>query len=252
MWFAALVIAGRINPIRFYAAPPERKTDCIMSTPDFPNPDNDNPDEFATDEDIAAEIAAAEGRDFDGAPPKGDKSAASGADTEVEDELASVKDQVLRLAAELENTRRRAARDKTDAARYAIATFARDLLSVADNFERALSAAPEAGGEASPDAVGNLITGLRMTDKELHTVLERHGVKRIDPKGEKFDPNLHQAVAQMPSDAPAGHVAEVAQTGFMIGDRVLRAAMVVVSTGGGPAAEQNGASDPGANVDTQA
>ena len=152
-----------------------------------------------------------------------------------------------------ENTRRRADREKADAARYAIANFARDLLSVADNFERALSAAPDENAEASQETISSLVTGLRMTDNELRTVLQRHGVKQLDPKGEKFDPNLHQAVAQAPSDVPAGHVADVAQTGFMIGDRVLRAAMVVVSTGGGaPNGNADNGEEPGARVDTQA
>lgn len=220
-----------------------------MSNADFP--DHDNPDDFDSDADIAAEIAAAEGREFD-APEAREGAGSSGG--KVEEELATAKDQVLRLAAELENTRRRAARDKTDAAKYAIANFARDLLSVADNFERALASVPQTDQEAPSEAFDTLVTGLRMTDNELRAVLQRHGVKQINPKGEKFDPNLHQAVSQMPSDVPSGHVAEVAQTGFTIGERVLRAAMVVVSTGGGSndAAGNGSASEPGANVDTQA
>lgn len=156
-------------------------------------------------------------------------------------QVGELNDRFLRLAAELENTRRRAEREKADAGRYAISNFARDLLNVADAFERALKAAPEAGGEA----LSGFLTGMRMTERELLAALERHGVKRIDPKGEKFDPNLHQAVAQSPGDAPAGFVLEVAQPGFVIGDRVLRAAAVIVSTG--PA---QGAS--GAKVDTSA
>ena len=151
--------------------------------------------------------------------------------------------------------RRRGEREKSDAARYAISNFARDLLSVADNFERALASAPEENAEPSKEAFTNLLTGLRMTDNELRSALQRHGVKQLDPKGEKFDPNLHQAVAQAPSDTPAGHVADVAQTGFVIGDRVLRAAMVVVSTGGGngnePASEPGANDTPGAQIDTK-
>ena len=183
-----------------------------MSHSDFPQDDD------LTDDEIAAEIAAS---------ADGEEASDAGS------EAAALKDQLLRMAAELENTRRRAEREKADAGRYAIANFARDLLSVTDNFERALDAFPADAAAQTPDALTGLMTGLRMTDKELHAVLERHGVKKIDPQGEKFDPNLHQAVAQAPSDAPSGHVANVAQTGFMIGDRVLRAAMVVVSTGGG-------------------
>lgn len=150
-------------------------------------------------------------------------------------EIAELKDRFLRLAAELENTRRRAEREKADAGRYAIAGFARDLLGVADNFERALRAAGVSGDdipEGRSDAFKGLVSGIQMTEKELLSVLERHGVQRIAPAGEKFDPNLHQAVAQVPSaDIPSGHVVDVAQPGFTIGERVLRAAMVTVSSG---------------------
>lgn len=167
-------------------------------------------------------------------------------------EIAELNERILRLAAELENTRRRAEREKAEAGRYAITSFARDLLTVADTFERALQSAPGEGDTIAPETVTALVTGLRMTDKELLTVLERHGVKRIAPTGEKFDPNLHQAVAQAPGAAPAGHVEAVAQPGFVIGDRVLRAAMVIVSTGGGKADGDGADNPPGARVDTSA
>lgn len=159
---------------------------------------------------------------------------------------AELNDRFLRLAAELENTRRRAEREKADAGRYAISNFARDLLNVADAFERALKAAPDGGAEGSDEGLSVFLTGMRMTERELLSALERHGVKRIDPKGEKFDPNLHQAVAQSPGDAPAGFVLEVAQPGFVIGDRVLRAASVIVSTG----PVRAGDAEPGAKIDT--
>lgn len=162
-------------------------------------------------------------------------------------EIAELKDRFLRLAAELENTRRRAEREKTDAGRYAIAGFARDLLGVSDNFERALRAAGVSGDdipEGHSDAFNGLVAGIQMTEKELLSVLERHGVQRITPAGEKFDPNLHQAVAQVPSaDIPSGHVVDVAQPGFTIGERVLRAAMVTVSSGAAPST--NGAENSG-------
>lgn len=163
------------------------------------------------------------------------------------DEIAVLNDRILRLAAELENTRRRAEREKADAGRYAIAAFARDLVNVADTFERALNSAPSEGETPDADAVSAFVTGVRMTEKTLAAALERHGVKRIDPKGEKFDPNLHQAVAQAPAPGiPAGFVAETAQPGFIIGDRVLRAAMVIVSTG------DAGSAQSGGHVDTSA
>lgn len=146
-------------------------------------------------------------------------------------EITELNDRILRLAAELENTRRRAEREKAEMGRYAISNFARDLLTIVDTFQRALAAAPAEGAEATAASVAALVEGLKMTDRELLAVLERYGVRRIDPKGEKFDPNVHQAVAQFPGDQPAGFVQEVAQSGFMIGDRVLRAAMVIVSTG---------------------
>jgi len=168
--------------------------------------------------------------------------AASGAEAQI----AELNDRVLRLAAELENTRRRAEREKSDAGRYAIAGFARDLLGVSDIFERALRAADDEKTAASPEALAGVIEGIRMTEKELLTVLERHGVRRISPKGEKFDPNLHQAVAHIPdANIPSGHVAEVAQPGFTIGERVLRAAMVIVSSGPAKA-------ETGAHIDTEA
>ncbi|MEQ8936086.1 MAG: nucleotide exchange factor GrpE [Amphiplicatus sp.] len=187
---------------------------------------------------------------------EGENGAAVGADEAqaLREELSALNDKVLRLAAELENTRRRADREKQEAGRYAIASFARDLLSVADTFERALGTAPAEGETVSPETLSALVSGIRMTDAALLTVLERHGVKRIDPKGEKFDPNLHMAVAQAPGDAPAGHVLDVAQPGFVIGDRVLRAAMVVVSTGApsgnGQSTEEK--STPGGQIDTSA
>ncbi len=152
-----------------------------------------------------------------------------------EQEISELNDRILRIAAELENTRRRAAREKVDAGRYAIAGFARDLLAVADNFDRALRAAGIDGDslpEGRSEAFMGLLSGIQMTEKELLSVLERHGVNRIDAAGEKFDPNLHQAVAQVPdATVPTGHVVDVAQPGFTIGERVLRAAMVTVSSG---------------------
>lgn len=163
----------------------------------------------------------------------------------LEGDLADLNERVLRLAAELENTRRRGEREKADAGRYAIASFARDLLAVSDNFERALLSAPAEGADAA-ETVAAFVTGVRMTERALAAALERHGVRKVDPKGEKFDPNLHQAVAQAPAaGVPAGHVAETAQPGYVIGERVLRAAMVIVSTGEPPPAN-------GAHVDTSA
>ena len=151
---------------------------------------------------------------------------------EMQSEIDQLNDKVMRLAAELENTRRRAEREKGEAARYGITSFARDLLSVADNFSRAFDHAPEDPTAMDPEALRNFVNGIRMTEKELLTVFERNGVQRISPKGEKFDPNIHQAIAQVPGNGePKDVVVDVAAPGFIIGDRVIRAAMVTVSTG---------------------
>ena len=171
-------------------------------------------------------------------------------------ENAELKDRLLRAAAEMENLRRRAEREKTDAKKFGIANFARDLLSVADNLSRALSSASgaEDGGDA---ALVSVLEGVQMTEKDLISVLERHGVRRVEPKGERFDPNLHQAVAEVPgSGEPSGVVVDVAQTGFVIEERVLRAAMVTVSNGKGGAGEDGAGQaeppQPGGSVDTSA
>ena len=142
---------------------------------------------------------------------KDDIAPAPGVEEALRAEVAELNDRILRLAAEVENTRRRGEREKADAGRYAISNFARDLLTVADTFERALAAAPGEGEHATAETITSLLTGLKLTERELLSVLERNGVRRVYPKGEKFDPNLHQAVAQAPGSAPAGYVEEVAQ-----------------------------------------
>jgi molecular chaperone GrpE len=144
-------------------------------------------------------------------------------------EIETLKDASLRALAETENIRRRSEREKTEARLYAVDKFARDLLPVADNLGRALSTAPEAfKGDAAFDG---FTTGIDMTQRELLTVFERHGLVRVGAKGDKFDPSVHQAVAQIPSDLPAGEVAEVFQPGYVLAGRTLRAAMVAVSAG---------------------
>lgn len=158
----------------------------------------------------------------------------------LEAELAKAKDDVLRALAEVENTRRRADRQAQDARIYAIDRFANDLLPVADTLARALDAAPAGWRDSSDDALRNLLTGLEMTERSLIDTFARHGLKRVGAKGETFDPNRHQAVAQIPSSHPAGAIAEVMQPGYVLGDRTLRAAMVAVSAGPG----QNGSEAP--------
>jgi molecular chaperone GrpE len=153
---------------------------------------------------------------------------------DIEAELAKARDDLLRALAEAENTRRRAERQVQDARVYAIDRFASDLLPVADTLSRALAAAPR---DSADDSVRTLITGLEMTERSLVDTFARHGLKRVGAKGETFDPKIHQAVAQAPSDQPAGSVIEVMQPGYMLGDRTVRAAMVVVSGGGGGATQ---------------
>lgn len=144
-------------------------------------------------------------------------------------EIEILKDGALRAMAEAENTRRRAERDRTEARLYAIDKFARDLLPIGDTLARALAAVTD---EQKADAgFLSFVEGIEMTEKELYAAFERHGLQRIGLQGEKFDPNLHQAVAQIPSAIPKGNIAEVFQQGFTLSGRVLRAAMVAVSAG---------------------
>lgn len=143
-------------------------------------------------------------------------------------EAAEHKDRLLRTLAEMENLRRRTEKEVKDARDYAITGFARDLLAVTDTFARALAALPaETHAEEGP--VKAFVDGIEMTERELLRVMEKAGVKKIAAEGAKFDPNLHQAMFEMPSDGPSGFVVQVMQEGFAIGDRVLRPALVGVS-----------------------
>jgi len=146
----------------------------------------------------------------------------------LEAELAEHKDRLLRALAETENTRRRAQRDREDATKYAISGFAKDLLSVADNLRRALDSLPEA--EIGDERTRNLLAGVAATERELLSVFERHGLSRIDPKGERFDHNFHQAIFETErADQPSGTIVEVLQPGYVLHDRLLRPAMVGVA-----------------------
>jgi molecular chaperone GrpE len=157
-------------------------------------------------------------------------------------ENEELKDARLRAAAEMENLRRRTARDVHEARTYAIAAFARDMLSVSDNLRRALDAIP-AEARASGDAgYSALIEGVEMTERAMLSALERHGVKKLEPQGERFDPNFHQAMFEVQNaDVPSNTVVQVVQTGYVIGDRVLRPAMVGVAKGGPKQAAANDA-----------
>jgi molecular chaperone GrpE len=145
-------------------------------------------------------------------------------------EAAQYKDKLLRTLAEMENLRKRTEREVLDARAYGIAGFARDVLAVADNMHRALEAIGPDLREGADPKVKALIEGVELTERELMKILERNGVRKFSPQGEKFDPNFHQAMYEVPtSDQPPGHVAQVIQAGYMLGERVLRPALVAVS-----------------------
>jgi molecular chaperone GrpE len=145
-------------------------------------------------------------------------------------EAADLRDKLLRTLAEMENLRRRTEREVGDARTYGIANFARDVLGVADNMRRALDAAGTELRESTDDKTRALIDGVDLTERELLKVLEKHGVKRLDPQGEKFDPNFHQAMFELPDpNAVPGTVVQVMQAGYKLGERVLRPALVGVA-----------------------
>jgi molecular chaperone GrpE len=143
-------------------------------------------------------------------------------------EVDDLKDRLLRALAETENVRRRAAKEREDVSKYAITAFARDLLPVVDNLRRAIDSIPD---EARKDErLTSVVAGVEMNERELLSILERHGIRRIEPLGEKFDHNYHQAMFEVEdSDTPAGTVVEVVQAGYVLEDRLLRAAMVAVA-----------------------
>jgi molecular chaperone GrpE len=144
-------------------------------------------------------------------------------------DLADLKDRLLRAAAEMENMRRRFERDMADARQYAVTGFAREVLSIGDNLGRALEAVPDEARKEE-GTMASLLAGVEMTERELLRVLDKHNVKRLEPHGEKFDPNFHQAIFEVEhEDAPHGTVVQVVQPGYSIGERVLRPAMVGIA-----------------------
>ncbi|MBV5271691.1 MAG: nucleotide exchange factor GrpE [Afipia sp.] len=152
-------------------------------------------------------------------------------------EVAEAKDRMLRTLAEMENLRKRTQREVTDARTYGITAFARDVLDIADNLQRALDAVPVEAREAADAGLKALIEGVELTEKSLHKTLEKNGVQKLDPLGEKFNPNFHQAMYEVPdSSVPAGTVVQVVQGGYTIGERVLRPALVAVAKGGAKSA----------------
>jgi molecular chaperone GrpE len=208
----------------------------------------------ATDENQAA---AAQDEGTDGAPNAATESDAAGA-LETDDgsgdetfdalisERDSLKDQLLRALADVENMRRRTERELETARKYSHTGFARDLVGAIDNLARAIDAAPAADDEAAGESVNALITGLEMSWTEIQATMERHGIRRISPLGEKFDYNFHQAMFEMPHpDQPPGTVVEVVQHGYVLHDRLLRPAMVGVAKAADPAPDAETPADDG-------
>jgi molecular chaperone GrpE len=148
-------------------------------------------------------------------------------------ENADLRDRFLRLAAEMDNLRRRTDREIKDAKSYAVTGFARDMLSVSDNLRRAIETLPDEARAGADATVTALIEGVEMTERGMLATLERHGVRKIEAEGQKFDPNFHQAMFEVPNpNVPNNTVVQVVQAGYAIGERVLRPAMVGVAKGG--------------------
>ncbi len=161
------------------------------------------------------------------APPEPDEPAEPPPDPA--DEIAALNDKLLRVLADGENQRRRAQKEREDTSKYAIAGFARDMLAVADNLSRALASLPEAAAE-SDESFSGFIDGVQLTWRELASILERHGIKTVEPMGQKFDHELHQAMFEIPTaDAAPGTVVQVLEIGYVLNDRLLRAAKVAVA-----------------------
>jgi molecular chaperone GrpE len=168
------------------------------------------------------------------------------------EEVAELRDRVLRTLAEMENLRRRTQRDVEEARKFAVTGFARDLLEVGDNLGRALASVPPEARQQS-EFMKNLVLGVEMTQRSLMGAFEKHQVRRVEPKrGDKFDHNLHQAMFEVPTaDLPAGTVAEVIQDGYVIADRLLRPALVGVARAAPPAQDERPA-EVGSRVDSLA
>lgn len=195
--------------------------------------DGKKPDDATREAADAAAGDGAEAPDF-GVEQLKDVIAALQADLDAKSAVVADKhDQFMRAIAETENVRRRLEKEKEETAKYAISKFAKDILSVGDNFQRAIAAAPKDTADTDP-ALKSLLEGVVLAERDFRVALERHGVKTIDPAGQPFNPHHHQAVMEQENpDVPNGTVLQVFQTGYLIDDRCLRPAMVVVSRGGG-------------------
>lgn len=182
--------------------------------------DPESPQQDAPTDETAPDAATPENQDI---PVENEQTSDPAA------EIAALNDKLLRTLAEGENLRRRAQREREDTAKFAITNFARDILSVADNLQRALASLPETPADAE-DAIDAFADGVKLTERELQSIFERHGIEKIDPQGQKFDHDRHEAMFEMPTaDAPAGTVVQVFEVGYLLKDRLLRAAKVAVA-----------------------
>jgi molecular chaperone GrpE len=205
---------------------------------DMPDPARDEADRPAADP-LAFQVPPqGDGGEAPAGGPAQDRAAA------LEAERDDMRDKLLRTLADMENLRRRTEREIADARAYGVTNFARDMLNVADNVRRAIETVPADAAAEAGGAVKALLEGVELTERDLLKTLERHGVKRLEPQGERFDPNFHQAMFEVPNpDVPNGTVVQVVQAGYRIGERVLRPALVGVAKGGpkpGPQAAPNG------------
>jgi molecular chaperone GrpE len=167
------------------------------------------------------------------APMQPEPAVAPRPSTSLDRELAEAKDRLLRTLADMDNMRKRTEREVADARVYGISNFARDILGVADNMHRAMQALDDELRAKADEATKALLEGVELTERELINVLEKHGVTKIEPLGQRFDPNRHQAMYEIEdASVPSGSVIQVMQAGYLIGDRVLRPALVAVSKGG--------------------
>ncbi|MFD1331486.1 nucleotide exchange factor GrpE [Methylopila musalis] len=216
--------------------------------PDTTSPRNDTPTDAADVELHAADAAPQTDGERADQTIEPEISAPADRVVELEAAVTDLRDRFLRSHAEMENLRRRTEREVQDARKYALTAFARDLLSVADNLRRALEATP-----AEKDGpLQAIVDGVELTERELLKTLEKHGVAKIEPKGQIFDPNFHQAIFEAPDPSvPTGTVVQVVQDGYVIGDRLLRPAMVGVARGG-PKPGETKADDPKPGIDRTA
>lgn len=194
---------------------------------------DDEKPEVATDDAPQDDALPANDSADDSADNLTDEAEAAAPEESLEDKLAAANDQLLRALAELENTRRRAERDRGEALKYGAMSFARDMVGVADNLHRALKAiddADEAAMADLPEAVKALLEGVGATQRDLMAALARHKVTPLEPLGEKFDPNLHEALFEAPGTGQdAGTIIDVIETGFMMEERLLRPAKVGIA-----------------------